>query len=337
MFMRTSLYLAYVGASCLVGCKDEGKKDSGTPTYPIYSLPREKPAPGWRKAPESSVRSASFVIEGSKGAVADVSLVIQPGLAGGLLQNVNSWRIQLGQPVLNQTGFERSARWLTTPVGDGVVIDITGMAKGADPAFDGRVLAVIVEQATQTWFFKMRGNAQLVEAQADTFFRWVLNIQAAESGYSAAAIPPEPAPTVPVMQVHEGHKATWEIPGEWTQAPDSTTFLVKGPRGTNGEVSVAVLAGAGGGPLANVNRWRQQAGLPPIAAQDLAGLVQSAWAGGSPISIVRIAGPKCSTMAAWTNRDDGTWLFKLTGPAVLLDAEQANFAGFLRSIEFTDP
>jgi hypothetical protein len=274
--------------------------------------------------------------------MADVSLVILPGQAGGLLRNVNQWRAQLGLPKLDEAAFENTAQWVTTPVGLGAVIHLTGLAPGADPAFDGRTVTVVVELAMQTWFFKMRGNSELVAGQGEAFLNWVAGVRLAESEIPSPApphgIPPEPAPPVPVIQVPAGHEPTWKIPDGWVEGTDPpkrhATFAVPGPDGPKGEVSVVLLAGNGGEPLANVNRWHQQAGLPPIAAQDLAERVQSVWSSGTTMSIVQVAGPRCSTMAAWTSREEGTWFFKLTGPATVLDAERANFAGFLQSIKF---
>ena len=286
------------------------------------------------------MRSASYVVAGSGGSMADVSLVILPGQAGGLLRNVNQWRDQLGLPNLDEAAFEKTAQWLTTPVGPGAVIDLTGLAPGADPAFDGRTVAVVVELAMQTWIFKMRGNAELVAGQREAFLEWVAGVRLAESEIPPPAppyvIPPEPAPPVPVIQAPAGREPTWKIPDGWVEGTDTptrhATFAVPGPDGAMGEMSIVLLEGDGGGPLANVTRWHHQAGLPPIAAQDLAGRVQSIWSSGTTISIVQVAGPRCSTMAAWTRRDEGTWFFKLTGPAAVLDAQRAPFAGFLRSI-----
>ena len=100
--MRTRFQLAFLGTLLLAGCKDEGTSQSGPPAGPVFSppkivLPSGLPS-GWRKGPASSIRSASFVVVGSGGSMADVSLVILPGQAGGLLRFVNQWRAQLGLP-----------------------------------------------------------------------------------------------------------------------------------------------------------------------------------------------------------------------------------------------
>ena len=145
------------------------------------------------------MRSASFVVAGSGGSMAAVSLVILPGQAGGLLRNINQWRAQLGLPKLDEAAFESTAQWVTTPVGLGAVIHLTGLAPGADPAFDGRT--VVVELAMQTWFFKMRGNSELVAVQREAFLKWVAGVRLAESEDPPSAppygIPPVHAPPGP--------------------------------------------------------------------------------------------------------------------------------------------
>src|SRR6201993_3125086 len=54
--------------------------------------------PGWEPQPLSQMRQASFLAKGDNGAIADISFVSLGSGAGNVLDNVNRWLDQLGQP-----------------------------------------------------------------------------------------------------------------------------------------------------------------------------------------------------------------------------------------------
>jgi hypothetical protein len=79
---------------------NSGGNDTNAPTPPAveaamptplqYTLPA-----GWQEKPLSPMRLASFKAIGPNGKEADISVVSLPGIAGGLLANVNRWRGQV--------------------------------------------------------------------------------------------------------------------------------------------------------------------------------------------------------------------------------------------------
>jgi len=134
----------------------------------------------WQAGQSSTMRQASFAVKGEGGAVADISLVILRGAAGGLLDNVNRWRQQLGQAAVDEAGLNASAQRVATPVGEAVVVDVEGLPDGADPASDGRIVAAVIEKPQETWFYKLRGNAGLVGAQKQAFVDWIASVKQEE-------------------------------------------------------------------------------------------------------------------------------------------------------------
>lgn len=65
----------------------------------------------------------------------------------------------------------------------------------------------------------------------------------------------------------------WALPDGWTEVPEPrqmrvATFIAPDPAGPI-EVAVTRFGGRVGGDLANINRWRGQMGLPPLAAAEL--------------------------------------------------------------------
>src|SRR4051794_27172134 len=129
--------------------------------------------PNWEPQPLSQMRQASFLVKGENGAVADVSLVSLGAAAGNVLDNVNRWLDQLGQPTVTAEKLAQMSQTLNTSLGDVVVVDLAGLPKDGDAAKDGRILAAMTNANGATLFFKMRGNAALVESQKPEFVKWV--------------------------------------------------------------------------------------------------------------------------------------------------------------------
>src|SRR5215471_6964430 len=129
--------------------------------------------PNWEAQPLSQMRQASFLAKGDNGAVADISFVSLGSAAGNVLENVNRWLGQLGQPPITDEKLGEIAQRLHTSLGDVAIVDLAALPDNADPARDSRVIAAMVTTANSTLFFKMRGNADLVEAQKGDFIKWV--------------------------------------------------------------------------------------------------------------------------------------------------------------------
>ena len=149
--------------------------------------------PNWEAQPLSQMRQASFLVKGDNGAVADVSFVSLGSAAGNVLENVNRWLGQLGQPPITEQKLGEMAQRLHTSLGDVTIVDLAGLPDNADPARDGRIIAAMVTTADATLFFKMRGNADLTEAQKGDFIKWV----AAVCNAQTQAAPPQMAGAPP--------------------------------------------------------------------------------------------------------------------------------------------
>ena len=101
------------------------------------------------------------------------------------------------------------------------------------------------------------------------------------------------------------------------------------------DISVVTFAGDGGSDADNVNRWRQQIGLPAAEAGALDSMivpVQGSRDQIFPPSIM--AGATARVLAGWTRHDGRAWFFKLTGPKAAVEQEKSNFVKFLQSVRF---
>jgi len=152
------------------------------------------PPPQWKMKGPTPMRVASFEVKGDKETVADISLILLNGAAGGVLDNVNRWQSQLGQPDLTAENLAQKEQHLQSPLGELTVVDLQGLPQGADAATDGRIVAAIASNNGVTFFFKMRGNAELVGAQKEDFIKWVCS---AHTGAAKAETATQPA-TCPV-------------------------------------------------------------------------------------------------------------------------------------------
>src|ERR1700746_3306396 len=76
----------------------------------------------WEAQPLSQMRQASFLVNGDNGAVADISFVSLGSAAGNVLENVNRWLGQLGQPPITEQKLGEMAQRLRTSLGDVTIV-----------------------------------------------------------------------------------------------------------------------------------------------------------------------------------------------------------------------
>src|SRR5437773_4529245 len=187
--------------------------------------------PNWEPQPLSQMRQASFLVKGDNGAIADISFVSLGSAAGNVLENVNRWLGQLGQPSITEQKLGEIAQRLRTSLGDVTIVDLAGLPDNADPARDGRIVAAMVTTDNSTLFFKMRGNAELTEAQKGDFIKWVAAVCNAQSDN-------KPPPMAGMMEAPDSKppQLEWKAPPEWTEAPaTSMRYASFNVSGANGE------------------------------------------------------------------------------------------------------
>jgi hypothetical protein len=129
----------------------------------------------------------------------------------------------------------------------------------------------------------------------------------------------------------------WTKPETWNEVPPSAMRYASFNAGANEnkvDVSIVTFSGEGGRDADNVNRWRQQIGLPPMAPAAVATQIEPLKGEGASFSIVDIAGANARTLAAWTRRDGHVWFFKATGSGAAVEKEKPNFVNFVQSVRF---
>ncbi len=142
-----------------------------------------------------------------------------------------------------------------------------------DPGW--RMLAAIAPGRDFTWFFKVVGPAEHVGSHGEEV-----------TGFLRS------------LRLEEG-EVRWTLPKGWTGSEgsgDRQSSIQFGKRDPKIEMTVVRLAGDGGGPLANVNRWRDQMGLAKIGQDGLEGAVRKVTGQGLESLLVDLEGPKRPSM-----------------------------------------
>lgn len=131
---------------------------------------------GWKKQEKAAMFSVATFTVSDANQTAEVTISPFPGDAGGLLENVNRWRTkQLALPAVTEEELQKDLKRIEVDGVAGSYVDLLGPA-GSDRQ---RILGVMVPRK-QTWFFKMRGPAALVEKQKDAFEAFVKSARFAE-------------------------------------------------------------------------------------------------------------------------------------------------------------
>jgi hypothetical protein len=304
---------------------------------------------GWTEVPPTEMRVASFKVTGANGKQADVSVVPLPGMPGSDDANVNRWRGQVGLSPVSSEELKKSAENVEAGGQPAQLYDIAGKNPGSGD--DMRILGVIQHRADAVWFFKMTGDANLVEQQKQAFVEFLksLNFGAAQAQNELPSSHPPigdlgmgglPA-AAPISS--EG-KPNWQVPAGWQEVAGGqflvAKFTVTGEGGAAAAVNVSNSPGEGGGLAANVNRWRGQLGLATLSADDLNKSVTTVASTSGVASLVDMSGTDARTgqptrlVGIVVPQSGQTWFYKLMGDAKVVESQKAAFTKFVQGVKY---
>jgi len=316
--------------------------NSGQPTLQ-YTLPA-----GWEKKAPTAMRVASFGIS-QDGKQADVSVIPLAGTAGTDLANVNRWRGQVGLAALPETDLAALAEKITVGEMPADLYDIAGTQSGSgDPQ---RILGVILHREDTAWFFKVTGEAGLVETSKPGFIAFLKSVafgapSAAPAATDMSQLPPS-HPAIggmgagqPAMSAPAGDIPTWTVPAYWQPGPLAqfliAKYIIAGANGAQAAVNVSSLAGDGGGLLPNVNRWRGQLGLAPATET----VFPTIDASGVKATLIELSGTDARTgksaqlVGIVLTLNGQTWFYKLMGDADVVAQQKDAFTKFVQSAKY---
>lgn len=287
---------------------------------PDWQLPT-----GWQARGASAMRVATLVIPGSaKPLELSVTVLPWPG-PEAMLSNINRWRGQMQLPPTDQAGLAKESREVVVGDTSMTVVDLRGsMTGGMTPPFaGGGAIPNAAPPATP--------------AAPDT----------------SNALPPGHPPVGSPSVANTAMDAPFQMtaPAGWQSRPATglrkVDFLIE-QDGKSATVTAIDFAASAGpmmaDPVANLNRWRVEVGLPPLAADAAKSAIQTIQVDGTDAQFMAMipdaAQPAQSqaargSLAAMVRKGDTIWFFKLLGDRDLVAAERNNFESFLKSVRFS--
>jgi hypothetical protein len=141
---------------------------------------------------------------------------------------------------------------------------------------------------------------------------------------------PAPAPS--------GRGLAWTLPAGWKEASGGGQMryaTLTPPVQGKVDVTVIRLPGPAGGELANVNRWRNQIGLAPLAEAELPRqrkLVKTPAGELAVYDFTSDGAKRTRTIAGLASIEDETWFVKMTGDAEAVASARPSFLDLLGSL-----
>jgi hypothetical protein len=358
-------WVCFIGATLgllTTGCREEGvqayrapKDDATESNRPAESSPQKAPwvvPEGWAEKPSTSgSRIASYSIASKDGRSAEVSVSALSGTGGGALDNVNLWRGQIGLGPVTQEELSKISRVVRIGSREAVSYELAGERALPESTQTNRTLVAIMAAGEMTVFFKLTGEQALVAENRTKFVEWLKTVNTGSDAEDASAQVPRrtsaPGSTAPANVSSASDLPQWTVPAGWQREGDRpmrlATFSIPGAAGERpADLSISSLGGAGGGLLANVNRWRGQLGLSVWTQEDVDSQGKSIEISGVRGTVVEFLGDKSlqgearktRILGALIPRGNQTWFFKLSGDDAVVARERENFMGFVQSLRY---
>jgi hypothetical protein len=324
----------------LAGCERDGIKTytiPKEPAKPAMAPPAAQPQssapppidwtlpPGWRQSSTGGqqFRLATLLAPGSAGDV-EVTLTSFAGGVGGVLENVNRWRTQLGLQPIGESGIKDYVRTLSEPTGE---ITLVTIDEGGEKALLAAM--VVPKDQSATYVIKAVGTPADIAKITPDLASMSRSIRPKPLEGAAAE---RPAAAAEDARAGIGERASaWVAPSHWQRAAGDAMVAVSYSASTEaGEAKIVAMSlrGDGGGVLANVNRWRGQVGLSPIESSPPA---DNLHAPGSTLTDVARADGSDRVVAVIVPAGSGTWYFRLRGNSASVERERSAFDAFVRA------
>jgi hypothetical protein len=128
----------------------------------------------------------------------------------------------------------------------------------------------------------------------------------------------------------------WTLPAGWKENPPTpprlASLAIIGENGGKADVAITSFQGQVGTELDNVNRWRRELSLEPVAEGDVAS---------APVTVdstegklYDLTGKSARTVVAMIPANGASWFIKLRGDTATVSAAKPDFLKFLKSVHF---
>jgi len=288
---------------------------------------------GWKEGAPTRMSVATFTIAGPNGTEANVNVTPLRSFSGKEVQIVNLWRGQIG---LAEISAEEAAKQLKpVDIGGepGKLFELT--AEAANAKSPARIVTAMVHRQDASWFYKLVGDSELVEAQKPAFIEFLKSIKVSEVPAAEVAVVKTSQTETPAATTSK-----WKTPLDWKEvAPGQmqvAKFSVPDKGAAKADVTISVFPSSTGGSLANVNRWRGQVGLPPVDETELPKLITKLDEKNSDSILADMSGTSVKTgkparlIGAIVPRDGQWFFYKLMGDPDAVAAQKDAFVSFAK-------
>lgn len=125
----------------------------------------------WQPKALGTMRRGSYSVSVDK-QDGDISVFEFPGAAGGLVDNVNRWRGQIGLTPLDPAKAEAETVAMKTT--SGLPFTFVDMNNGSG---DG-ILGAVLVRGDESWFFKLKGPSSLLAKEKSAFVDFLKSVKA---------------------------------------------------------------------------------------------------------------------------------------------------------------
>lgn len=260
------------------------------------------------------------------------------GPAFDFATNVERWQKQVGMtptPAEGQAGLAKA-----------IMVSGTSAKAFELKGTTGESYIVVVERPDATWVFKLMGAADKVQTAKPAADAFLQSVKFGEAGRTAAAPPmPQVPPVAPSpaasssadMPFTYTAPANWQLDSQPHPMREATWTVGTGPAKVEIYITEPIPANMFDIP-SNVNRWRNQVGLPPDANIS-ANPTSDVKIGDQQGVMIDLTGPAADAkpakrmIVAFAGKEK-LWFFKIIGPADAVGQQKAEFAKFLATVKF---
>ncbi|GMV99699.1 MAG: hypothetical protein AMXMBFR84_08380 [Candidatus Hydrogenedentota bacterium] len=299
---------------------------------------------GWQELPPTDLRLVNLKPAGNPDAECTVSLL--PGGGGGMAENINRWRGQMGQPAYSPAEIDALPK--STLLGREAVLvsfdgEYSGMGGGpGKPNFT--LTGIILNLPNAGVFVKMVGPKETIAAEADKFVAFCQSLRLASSESEPGHEGHNHAPGE-----HDPHASsgdmTWETPEGWQTGPEKPMRLVTllaGPDST-AECYIIILPGDAGGVYSNFDRWAKQMGQNQTLSPETVQALPVIPVLGADAPMIELTGTYTDMSGTVTDgamllgviakKGDQSVFIRMTGPEAAVKEQKQNFIAFCKSLK----
>jgi len=296
----------------------------------VHSQARAKPKlswtlpPGWEHLGEGQMSLASFKVTAKNGKQAQVAVTPLPNMSSREDVVVNMWRQQAHLPELSADEVQKQLKPVTVGDEQGKMFEVSRPGEGTNAPMS--IVTAMVHHPDASWFYKLQGEPEAVEAAKGDFLDFLKSIKITEAAADTVSAPP---PT----GAADGTK--WAVPSEWkVVAPGQmqvAKFAIPEKNGAKADVTVSVFPTSTGDLTGNINRWRGQIGLAAVDKAEVDKFVTPLDSKIAESVLVDMVNGKRQLIGAIVPRAGQWYFYKLLGDAEAVAPQKEAFLKFAKS------